>query len=280
MNPSFIIFAILLGIMYTTYRKNDPELDDHYQLIDDYFVGQRLNLSKPFLWMHANNELNARHWESFYSRSSTKLNQPYLYITMKSIYDKCADSFNVCLVDDTVFARLIPRWTVAVEKLASPIKEHYRNLGLSTLVYYYGGMVVAPSTLCLKDMYPIYKQAPLIGPEFLCGQKNCPLVRQLMDAQTAILDDTTAQPEFLGTPSSIPPIDGIYLGTKSATNTPILLQHLLGTSPLDLHKDAYAIYIPAEELLRRPAFSWFTRMSVKQVLNSNLIITKHILASY
>ena len=36
--------------------------------------------NKPIIWIHMVRDINARNWLSFYSRNSTKLNQPYLFI--------------------------------------------------------------------------------------------------------------------------------------------------------------------------------------------------------
>lgn len=286
MNHSILIvvIAVISGIVYSAYRENESTLEiaEHYHLVSEFFVGQTINKSKPFLWMHANNEVNARNWESFYSRNSTKLNQPYLYITMKSIYDKCSGSFNVCLIDDSVFARLIPRWKLAVETLPSPMKENYRALGLTSLVYYYGGVSVAPSMLCLKDFYPLYVHAPVVARDiFLAGRKNCHKIRELMDYQKEIAErDYSADHDFHTFKNPVPVLDGSYLGTISAKREPILIQHLLGTSPVDIHRDAYAIYLPSNDILNRTAFNWFARMSVEQILNSALVISKFIIASY
>ena len=285
MNESMlvIILAIVAGLVYNAYQRKEDEFEfvDHCQLVRDYFVDQSIHPNKPFLWMHVNTELNARRWESFQSRSSTKLNQPYLYITMKSIYDKCEASFNVCLVDDTVFARLIPKWSVAVETLASPVKEHYRELGLASLIYYYGGVSIAPSSLCLKDLYPLYLYGPYIAPNILlAGRKKCPKIREWMQYQQSNLADYSVDSEFHEFKNPIPLLDGIYLGTKNVDHEPILVQHLLGTSPLNVHKDAYVIYLPIRDILNRPAFNWFARMSVEQILNSSLAVSKHIIASY
>ena len=39
--------------------------------------------------MDIDKELNSRNWETFYSRSTKKLNQPYKLFTLQSIINKC-----------------------------------------------------------------------------------------------------------------------------------------------------------------------------------------------
>lgn len=153
-----LIFLITVKYIYANYKTSADlyENQEHYQLVNDYFIGEKMSRQKPILWIHTSTEINARNWTSFYSRNTTKLNQPYLQITMKSIYDKCKDSFNLCLIDDDVFRRLLS-WNVDLEDLADPIKSHYRHLGMSMLLHQYGGMIVPQSFLCMKDLIHMYR---------------------------------------------------------------------------------------------------------------------------
>jgi hypothetical protein len=46
---------------------------------------------------------------------------------------------------------------------------------------------------------------------------------------------------------------------------------------IQFHPDAYGIYIPADEILRRPKFQWFAVMPSEQLLKANVIVSKHLL---
>ena len=48
---------------------------------------------------------------------------------------------------------------------------------------------------------------------------------------------------------------------------------------LDLYGGAYGIYIPADEILTRPKFQWFAVMPGEQLLKTNLIVAKYLMAS-
>ena len=61
---------------------------------------------------------------------------------------------------------------------------------------------------------------------------------------------------------------------------PVLIDDLLGESHIDYDtKKLCAIYIPADEVLRRTKYEWFARMSVEQVLVSGSMIAKYLLLS-
>jgi hypothetical protein len=79
-------------------------------------------------------------------------------LTIKTIINHCADDFNICLIDDETFSKLIPSWDIRLSQVAEPMKSYYREIGLLQLVYYYGGMVVPNSFLCLKNLKPLYEE--------------------------------------------------------------------------------------------------------------------------
>ena len=102
-------------------RKREKE---DYKSIQQILAEQRDDLAqskKPILWIHIPYEYNARNWQSFGSRGTFDLNQPYLYLTMQSIINKCSDSFQICIIDDQSFEKLIPDWTVNMKIISNPI---------------------------------------------------------------------------------------------------------------------------------------------------------------
>ena len=94
-----IVFALISKYLYNQYKQTEEmfETHEHYKLVSEYFLDKG-HKNKPILWIHTSTELNSRNWESFMTRSSRNLNQPYLQFTMKSIYDHCKESFNICLI--------------------------------------------------------------------------------------------------------------------------------------------------------------------------------------
>ena len=125
-----ILFFILLvlGILYRRYedKRERQESSDIYEniqqyLLDDDTLGKS---KKPILWIHVPYEYNSRQWLSFGSRSSFNLNQPYLYLTVRSIIKKCEQSFTICIIDDNSFEKLLPGWNVDMSKISTlPVKS-------------------------------------------------------------------------------------------------------------------------------------------------------------
>lgn len=295
--PIILVVAIALisfGI-YKHYQKSETRFENamQYRYATDYFIGDTtMHRLKPILWVHTASEVNAREWESFYSRNSTKLNQPFLYLTMKSILEKNKESFNVCLIDDDAFLRLIPNWKVKMDALPSPVKEHYRQFALTMVLYHYGGLLVPASTLCLEDLSKLFKDgladrdAFVVdiggGPRFMGCKKQSDLVQHLMEFQGKLLKtDNTEQADFTGAVSKacahMTVVDGGRVGTKKVDGTPLDLGELLGNNPLEVCPHAAAIYIPAEEILRRTKYAWFSRMHQDDILRSDLTLAKYFI---
>ena len=89
------------GEFWPTHYHN--ECDEINYLLDGEDLGKS---AKPILWIHVPHEYNSRNWLSFGSRSSFELNQPYLYLTVRSIIKKCEDSFTICIFDDNSFQKI------------------------------------------------------------------------------------------------------------------------------------------------------------------------------
>ena len=96
------------------------------------------------------------------------INQDYIYICVKSIIDRCGDSFHVCIINDDSFEKLLPNWKIDMTLIDEPILGYMRTLGLMKLMYKYGGLLVPYSFVCYQDLINTYKNSnkPFFG-EFI-----------------------------------------------------------------------------------------------------------------
>jgi hypothetical protein len=310
------MILIVVGFLYKRFEEKQKREDekDINETIQKYLVdGVTLGKSKkPILWVHVPYEYNSRNWLSFGSRSSLDLNQPYLYLTMRSILKNCDDSFTVCIIDDNSFKKLIPNWDIKMTKISDPILANMRMLGMMKLLYIYGGMFCPISFVCIKDLIGLYKKGTKDDKMFVCetvdrnitstdldfypnlsfcgAPKECETVKELCNfIQRHISHDYTADTKFLGTFDKwceqrirnriINLIEGREIGTKTNDETQIILDDLMSNNYLKLYQGTYGILVPSEELLSRVKYGWFIRLSPKQVLNSDTIIGNYLLLS-
>lgn len=304
-----IVFSLISKYIYASYKNSEDifESNEHYKYVSEYFIGDKMSKNKPILWIFSPPEINARNWESFYSRNTLKVNQPYLQITMKSTYDKCKDSFNICLINDDVFDSLL-KWNINIHDLAQPNKDHYRQLGLSMILSHYGGFIVPPSFLCIHNLYDLYKSSLEEKGMFVLegvnhgsthdqvtyfpnvrmmgAKKKNKVVQQFVEYQEYLFLDKSAQPDFIDNVNlwcnrNATVVNGKYIGIKKISGEPVTIDELLGTTPIDYPSSSlYGIYIPQDEVLQRSKYNWFARMSTQQIIKSDLMISKYMLASY
>ena len=311
----FMILTVA-GILYDRYKlktEKDEELEQ-YNMIQKFLLNDSslARSDKPIIWIHLEFMKNSRLWSSFYSRTSYELNQPYLHLTIKSIIEKCGESFNICLIDDQSFEKIIPGWTINLDNLASPIKNHIRQLALARMLYYYGGFVLPASFVCFKNLSGLFTNALKendafvietvpdnittnqvdIFPsnKFIGCKKNSPIMKEYFQYLEQLnSSDFTSEVDFDGTTSKwlyekslqggIHKVSGSLIGVKDKEGKAIILDNLMGENYLNLSEKCLGIYIPSEQILRRTKYEWFARMSFQQILTCNSIICKHILLS-
>lgn len=271
--------------------------------------------TRPILWIHVPYDYNARHWENFGSRSSFDLNQPYLYLTVKTIVARCKDSFRISIIDDSSFEKLIPDWKIQMNHFANPVKYKVRQMAIAKLLYVYGGLVCPISLVCMNDLISLYTQGITGGkmfvgeqvnrsissdkedkkfsptPYFMGAEKgNASMNRFATFLEQNLAHDFTEESRFLGAmgawlreqiiEKNITQIDGKLLGVKTQDDsTPILLENLLSQHYIDFSPDLYGILIPSHELLTRVQYGWFLRMSAEQVLEADTILSKYLVVS-
>lgn len=312
----FILFFILIvvGFLYKQYT-NKLQLEEsgdiheaiQRYLLDDVTLGKS---KKPILWVHVPYEYNSRKWLSFGSRSSFELNQPYLYLTMRSIIRQCEKSFTICIIDDSSFQKLIPGWNINMTTISDPILCKMRMLGIAKLMYIYGGMVCPISFVCLKNLKGLYDEGTRGDKMFVCemvdrnstsvnmnffpslqfygAPRECESVFKLIHyMQQIISTDYTAESKFLGDfevwcqqhveTHEINLINGKAIGVKTIEDEQIIIDDLLSNHYLKVCPYAYGIFIPSREILNRKKFEWFARLSEKQVLQSDTIIGNYLL---
>lgn len=313
-----LIILVASGILYDKYKIKNKIDDDveNYELIKKYLLNDSslANAKKPILWVHINYTENARHWNSFGSRTSLDLNQPYLYLSIGSIINHCGNSFNIVLIDDNTFNKILPGWHHEMSRLPDPLKSHFRQLALSQILYNYGGMLVPSSFICMKNLIDLYydgiEETGMFVGEFVnknitsqygvsnfytstqlmgCVKDNSHMKHLINNIEILISSDYTNEMDFLGKINSIcnklvlehkiKLINGNELGIKDSKGNQVVIEDLLGNTYIHFNNHIYGVYVPADEIVKRSKFEWFARMNVKQVLESDTIVGKLLLTN-
>lgn len=308
---SLVLISLLYGVYKDRTNKSDEE--KHYQLVREYLLNESPFVQKkPILWIHLDYRINAREWESFNSRNTNNLNQPYLFLTIKSIIDKCGENFNICIIDDNTFVNILPRWNVELNKVANPIKDKLRILALMNVLKLYGGMLLPASFLCIKDLHELYEEGTEnnkmfagdllntnvtsndnhlhINNKLIGCKKDCEKMKEYISyIENVVSRDYTDESNFTGSidnwlemnmkSNEINIVSSDKLGLINSENNIITLDNLMNNTYYELHNDAYGIYIPSDEILTSKKYQWFARLSKEQILTSNTLLGKYILTN-
>jgi hypothetical protein len=302
-----LTFAVVALISYggLQFRQKflEPAFQQQNSIIQKYLLNESplYGKNKPKLWVHTNYDINARNWRFSASRNNKELNQPLIQLTLKTIVDHCAQDFNICLIDDTVFEKIVPGWSFGdVGLLPHPEKARARLLGLLSIIHIYGGLVVPNSFICMQSLLPLYESTAgktLIGanreglPDFYffgAKKNNSVILRCIEAAKDTLRVGSCADADFKnacinaigsGSCGEVSVIDGALLGVQTRNREPILLDDLMGQEPLKLvePEHLYGIYVPDDELLSRTRYSWLAETD--DVLNADVIVAKYLAES-
>ncbi len=303
-----VMYLVLIFVskLYNKYKKYylEDENIKHYNIVNKYLLNNNslAKNNKPYLWIHNIFEINSNNWSSFGSRNTKCMNQPYKYMTIKSIIDKCSNDFNVCVIDDNIFTKIIPKWNIDINLIAEPLKTNIRKLAISQILYIYGGLLVSDSFICYKSLFDLYKKGVendkllVNDPNVLsinnktnikfigCKKNNKEMKDYILKLEKINSTDFTLENKFLQEENKIfncnknvNIIPNQYIGINDADNIKITLDKLMGNTYFELIDDVYGLYIPDEDILKRTKYQWFSRLSTEQILLSDTMLGKYFL---
>ena len=311
---SAIVILTTVGILYEKYNNKyfpDDNMDKH-DLVKKFLLNEE-NKDKPILWIHSETEINSRSWVNFYSKNTRKSNQPYINLCVESIIKYCGESFNVCLIDDNSFEKLLPKWGVVINDLANPIKTNIRKMAKLKLLKKYGGMIMPSSTIVFKDLLNLHN-AYLSNNDLYCGEfinknitsnkieffpslkimgskKDGKMINKLVDKYEYIVsNDFTVEKDLLADiemelntlckQGKINLINGKLIGTKTACNKKILIDDLMSDTHINIAKQISCLCIDNEELKRRVKYNWFLKLDKHEIFKSNTQLGRYLLISH
>jgi hypothetical protein len=292
--------------MYKYYKKNYDnnviEFKKENVDIDVYFFSE-LYLKKSKnrkLWLHLPFVKNSREWESFYSRSSHKLNLAYMTLCIKSIIDWCGQTYDIIIYDDTNIPVLLPETKVDLTKLSGTLLDKYRELCKLQILHMYGGIMVPPSLFLRKNIKEIddpklwfvcetynddnVSYSNLTHSTQLMGSnaENVELQKYIQIYAKELTKDFVENHNFdmnYFKQNQIPYINGKLIGTRTRYNDKISIEDLMSNKKIILDKNHIGLYIPHEQLIKRRVYNWYCNLSEEEVLKCNVFISYYMLSA-
>jgi hypothetical protein len=315
-----IILLVIIGYIYKKYKLNidSNTQQEELNVIKKYLLNDDIDntidklsaVKKPIIWLHIDYVKNSRQWESFGSRNSNELNQDYLYLTIKSIINKCSNYFHIIIIDDNSFHKLLTNNYLDLSKVSDPVKSNLRTLNIMRLLYTYGGLYIENSFILFKSLEKIYENIIsnnkmvtaefkntssnshimhfMPSTKFIGCVKECQKMKEFInhleilyssDYSNAInIEDLVNKWLLMKSQSDeIDLINGQYIGTKNSNNKLVNLEDIMSSTFLELNSKCYGLYVPSDELLKRNNLNWFCKLNSKEVLEANTNLSKYLL---
>ena len=299
------ILALIGAWLYVRRRDKmlrEMDIEDKY-MSDPEEIKKVLSkkLRRPILWIFIDYKYNSMKWASFYSRANTNMNVPFVDMTVESIINHCSESFNICLINDKSFAKLLPEWETNLSFVGEPLQDKIRYYGMVSLLHKYGGLMVPSSFLCLKDLEPLYRICSQTGKPIVFQDKNrninprfigCNSEDKLMAGFKSYLErnklrDYTDESNFLGDDAKwlmrrvgnddIKCVHGEVIGVVTKNGHPVDVQDIvsINTTEFEPKENLYGIHLPLCELLKRKEYKWFCYLSDDEILSSKMCVAKY-----
>ena len=310
-----VVALTTMGILFKRYQRKyefDPELKDN-DLVKKFLLNDQMIYGKPNLWIYNKYEKNSRNWDNFYSRSNFNVNKPYIQACMESVVKYNGDDFNIFIVNDESFSKLLDDWNVVLSNVPEPMKEKVRKMGMCKLLYKYGGMYIPRSFLSTCKLNNLYndgvrhnkmfcvenvnRSTSQLENEFMASNvimgcmKFCSKMKSYIDyLNNLVKTDYTNESNIVGQENkwlqlecdnySINMVNGRLIGVKDKYDEVIGVEDLLGESILNFDKAKSGIYIDEDAISERTKLNWFDKISKEEVFRSNTAIGDQILLSH
>ena len=69
-------------------------------------------------------------------------------------------------------------------------------------------------------------------------------------------------------------IDGKFIGTKTINNKTVYIDDLFNNVDLVSRGERFGVYLPLDDIINKSKYAWFSRLSISQIQNSDLFISK------
>jgi hypothetical protein len=268
-------------------------------------------MDKPAIWIfYDTSVLNARQSYDFGARSSRAINLPFLNLCYESIVKHNSGEYRIEAISGLEgLADKLGGWSEMPDKLQNPLVtlEPADHAWIrASILNKYGGLWVAPATICLKPFGKLPNKPVFFGtdsdesfsgtagtnvPNFQVAWSPKPAdpfwagweAKSKNRLNSSGGGDTARGAhkwEYLALATMNPDIEVRPLaevGRKGAAGRRIQIEDLLaagqeGSMPFEINSLAQYVPLPWPELRDRRAFGWFLKMSESQIAESDLVI--------
>lgn len=305
-NMSFqklVTYAALLGTVvilgewyqHRVETRGEPGAQTYREIIDQHMFSSNTSFhGKIPIWIPIEHTTNARYWPSFGSRLTNHVNKPYLSLCIETIVKNAGPEYEVVIIDDASYGVLIPGWDIEMNMISEPMRNNIRTLALWKVLYYYGGVLCPPSTVCVRRMADLASAATTqlftveqvataysenlyqANPRFVgCPREDDGMLKMITELKSLLSSDSTDAVAFTGgiqailaSCKNISVVNGKMVGSRSVSGYPVTLDGMF--EGVEFSQELVCLVLPEQQIDARVKYGWFTRMSQEQVMKSSV----------
>ena len=310
-----LLILLVSSVLYSKYKlyekrvkcNEDRDAIARYLLSDD----NEYSSTKPNLWIHIPETYNARCWESWGSRSSSTVNQPYIGLCVGSIISKCSQDFNICAVSDENIRDFLPDWHIELTKTADPIRSKLRSLAMAKILYKHGGILVPCSFICNRSLRPAFDTAFLssgmlafpmlndssarhheivLSDKFIGCRARCEVMKQMTELLQLIVSTDYTEASVIegrvqlwlqkakerGLVTTLSPA---LCGVLDSQGNLLTTERLMSDENIELPMNTYGMMVPSKALLERKMYGWFPMLDAVDSTRVDNLIGRVLTAS-
>ena len=282
-----LIPLLIIGFLFRKYAA--PHLvSDERELVKKFLYNDNYSNTKPYLWIHIPQDENCRNWNTFNERKTTDINTPYIEYTIKTIVEKNKDFFNICVLTDDNLIDIIPNWSYDISMFSGEKKNRIRELAKQQILYYYGGLLVPPSLLCLKSLRSLYVYSDIKPFKIYCSKsesiygskKHDPYLQSYITEIKSYINNLSIEIEFNDSinrtgDNYFMDVDNKLFGVIDKNDKYISINLLLGENKIPFADNIFGIYIPRIEIQNSIKYGWFQYETILNISNSSIYISKY-----
>lgn len=310
-----VIILLVSSVLYNKFKRYESrtKCSEDRDAIERYLIQSEIAYStfKPNMWIYVPADYNARCWQSWGSRSSDTVNQPYLGLSVGSIVSKCSSDFNICSVTDNSIVDLLPSWNIDLSKIGDPVRSKLLDIAMAKLVYKYGGIIVPCEFVCNRSLRPAYDSAMLttgmisfpaasecgeassevmLSNKFMGCRKSSPVMADFINhlQEVASTDFTEASifegrnHKWLEIAKEQGLLTGMCAGSCGVVDEAgklVTLDRLMEEEFVPLSTAAYGTIIPREAMLKRKKYGWLPVIQAIDAVQVDNMLGKTLLLS-
>lgn len=303
---SIIVFILLITIVcYILYLKYQKKLEPYKSTL----INKLENDNRPYLWFYTEEDYNCRKWSSFYSRLSTNNYPNCLKLSIQSIYKYCDKDYNIVhLTPDNIY-NYLPELDLDIgPNSKTNFLQKYQIISVS-LMSKYGGLWLPPWIIIFKPLTIILEKLESYSivvfgcpNRYLrCSEQSYPNIEVFASRPNIILWDKlknnlisnnkvflNSSYDFYNTGrclfwkifrnhlNIIYQFNSKYDGTRDYNGKLITNQELFSINNILLENPQECLFIVYNyiQIYKSLYYRWFLRMSISQILDSNIWISK------